>query len=111
MGRGVGAACRFSLWGFVGGEGVVGWSCNPYDMWRYNSGDFHYKPGEGWLIPAVLGSHGYYPKKKTRVLIASPRNPKLDAEKNSDGDCKTQRAHRDSCLRPGHPLLAAEPQP
>jgi hypothetical protein len=55
-------------------------------MCRYNSGDFHYKPGECWLIPAVLGSHGYYPKKKTRVLIASPRNPKLDVEKNSDGD-------------------------
>lgn len=77
---------RFSLWVFLEGEGVVGWSCNPHDMCRYNSGDFHYKPGECWLIPAVLGSHGYYPKSKTSVLIASPRNPKLDVEKNSDGD-------------------------
>ncbi len=77
---------RFSLWVFLEGEGVVGWSCNPHDMYRYNSGDFQYKQGECWLVPAVLASHGYYPKKKTSVLIASPRNPKLDVEKNSDGD-------------------------
>lgn len=80
------APVRFSLWVFLEGEGVVGWSCNPHDMYRYNSGNFHYKQGECWLVPAVLGSHGYYPKKKTSVLIASPRNPKLGLEKNSDGD-------------------------
>ncbi len=77
---------RFSLWVFLEGEGVVGWSCNPHDMSRYNSGDFHYKQGECWFVPAVIGSHGYYPKKKTSVLIASPHNPNHDLEKNSDAD-------------------------
>jgi mannose-6-phosphate isomerase len=77
---------RFSLWVFLEGEGVVGWSCNPHDMTRSNFGDFHYKPGECWFVPAVIGSHGFYPKKKTMVLIASPRNPSQDSEKDSHAD-------------------------
>jgi len=68
---------RFSLWVFLEGEGEVDWSCNPHDMSRSNYGDFQYKQGECWFVPAVIGSHGYYPRKKTSLLIASPRNPKL----------------------------------
>lgn len=75
---------RFSLWIFLEGEGVVGWSCNPHDMSRSNYGDFQYKQGECWFVPAVIGSHGYYPRKKTSLLIASPLNPKLDSTSNNE---------------------------
>lgn len=78
-----GPPMRFSLWVFLEGEGKVGWSCNPHNMTRSNQGDFCYKQGECWFVPAVMGSHGFYPKKKTIVLLASPRNPKQDSEKNS----------------------------
>jgi len=76
---------QFCLWVFLEGEGVVGWSGNPDDMFRYRSGDFHYQQGECWFVPAAIGSHGYYPRKKTSVLVASPRHPKHDLE-NSDAD-------------------------
>jgi mannose-6-phosphate isomerase len=81
-----GPPIRFSLWVFLEGEGKVGWSCNPHDMTRSNFGDFHYKQGECWFVPAAIGSHGYYPKKKTSMLIATPVNPKHDLEKKSDVD-------------------------
>ncbi|HKV61060.1 MAG TPA: type I phosphomannose isomerase catalytic subunit [Candidatus Acidoferrum sp.] len=81
-----GPPVRFSLWIFLEGEGVVGWSCNPHDMSRYNSGDFQYNQGECWLVPAAIGSHGFYTKKKTSVLIASPRNPRHGSEKRRDAN-------------------------
>jgi len=77
---------QFSLLVFLEGEGVVGWSCNPHDMSRRNSGDFNYKQGECWFVPAVIGSHGYYPKNKTSILKVSPPNPKRDLKKTCDGD-------------------------
>jgi mannose-6-phosphate isomerase len=81
-----GPPIRFSLWVFLEGEGVISWSCNPHDMTRSNSEDFHYKQGECWFVPAVFGSHGFNPKKKTSLLIATPRNPRHDLEKNSDAE-------------------------
>jgi mannose-6-phosphate isomerase len=80
------ASDQFTLWVFLEGEGKIGWSGNPQDMPRTNYGEFSYKPGECWFLPAVFGSYGYYPKKKTSVLITFPRNPKHDLEKNSDAD-------------------------
>jgi mannose-6-phosphate isomerase len=77
---------QFSLWVFLEGEGKIGWSTNPQDMSRTNYGEFSYKKGECWFLPAVFGSRGYYPKKKTSVLMASPLNPKNELKKNSDAD-------------------------
>jgi mannose-6-phosphate isomerase len=71
---------RFSLWVFLEGEGQIGWSCHPHDMSRTNDGHFSYKQGECWFLPAVFGSRGYYPKKKTTVLVAAPFNPKNELE-------------------------------
>jgi len=77
---------EFSLWVFLEGEGKIGWSSNPQDMTRSNFGEFSYTQGECWFIPAVFGSHGYYPKKKTNVLMASPLNQKNELKKNGDAD-------------------------
>jgi mannose-6-phosphate isomerase len=77
---------RFSLWVFLEGEGQIGWSCHPHDMSRTNDGQFSYKQGECWFLPAVFGSRGYYPKKKTTLLIASPLNEKDELKKNIDAD-------------------------
>jgi mannose-6-phosphate isomerase len=75
---------QFNLWAFLEGEGEIGWSCNPHNRSRTNYGQFSYKQGECWFVPAVFGSRGYYPKKKTTLIIAAPRNPKNEFEKNSD---------------------------
>jgi hypothetical protein len=64
---------RLSLWVFLEGEGKIGWSCGPHDMVRSNLGEFSYRPGECWFLPAVFGSRGYYPRKKTSILMAFPR--------------------------------------
>jgi mannose-6-phosphate isomerase len=77
---------RFSLCVFLEGEGQIGWSCHPHDMSRTNYGEFSYKQGECWFLPAVFGGRGYYPKKKTTLLIADPLNPKYEPEKNTDAD-------------------------
>lgn len=77
---------QFSLWVFLEGEGKIGWISDPQDMTRTNHGEFSYKQGECWFLPAVFGSYGYYPKKKTSVLMASPLNPKNEPKKNSDAD-------------------------
>jgi len=74
----------FELWAFMEGEGIVEWECQAHDFSRENSRRFAYKPGECWFIPAVFGSHGFLPKKKTSVLMASPRNPKLVAKQSRD---------------------------
>lgn len=66
---------EFRLWIFLEGEGEIGWSSNSHDNLTGNSGAFSYKQGDCWFIPAEFGSRGYYPKKKTGVLIASPLNP------------------------------------
>jgi mannose-6-phosphate isomerase len=76
---------HFDLWVFLEGEGTVSWSCNPQDMSRSNYGQFTYKQGECWFIPAVLGSCGYYVRKHTSLLVASPRAPKRDPQMNSNG--------------------------
>jgi mannose-6-phosphate isomerase len=76
---------QFSLWVFLGGEGSIGWSSGKHGMFgsRY-SGQFNYKLGECWFIPAEFASRGYYPKSKTSLLVATPRNAKHDLEKNSN---------------------------
>ena len=77
---------RFSLWVFLEGEGQISWSCHPHDMSRTNEGQFSYKQGECWFLPAAFGSRGYYPKKKTTLLIADPFNPKNEPKKNTHAD-------------------------
>lgn len=78
---------RFSLWVFLEGEGAVGWSSTPHGMFgKSYAGQFSYKQGECWFIPAEFGSRGYYPKKKTTLLIASPLNEKDELKKNIDAD-------------------------
>jgi mannose-6-phosphate isomerase len=72
---------EFSLWVFLEGEGQVDWVCNRYDKSRSSLGKFFYKPGECWFLPAVFMGRDYYPKTKTSVLVASPRNPKLNSTK------------------------------
>ncbi len=75
---------RFSLWVFLEGEGEISWSCLPFDAAKSSFGQFSYKPGECWFVPAVFGSHGYYPKTKTTLLVASPGNPTPAPRKNSN---------------------------
>ena len=78
---------RFSLWVFLEGEGSIGWSSAHHGIFGGSySGQFTYKLGECWFVPAEFASRGYYPKKKTSVLIASPRNPKHDRENSNNAD-------------------------
>jgi mannose-6-phosphate isomerase len=77
---------QFSLWVFLEGEGQISWSCHPHDMSRTNDGQFPYKQGECWFLPAVFGSRAYYPKKKTTLLITSPLNAKDELKKNPHAD-------------------------
>lgn len=78
---------RFSLWVFLEGEGGISWSSAPHGMLgKSYAGQLSYKQGECWFIPAEFGSRGYYPKTKTRLLVASPLNPKLELKKNTDAD-------------------------
>jgi mannose-6-phosphate isomerase len=76
---------QFQLWVFLEGEGTIDWSSDPHDFCRVNSGRFAFKPGQCWFIPAVFGSYGYEVKGKTTVLMATPRNPKLYSQRDSDG--------------------------
>jgi mannose-6-phosphate isomerase len=78
---------EFSLWVFLEGEGNIGWSSAQQGMFgsRY-SGQFPYKSGECWFIPAEFSGRGYYPKSKTSLLIATPRNPKHTAKKMRDAN-------------------------
>lgn len=79
---------RFGLFVFLEGEGTVTWSCDPYDDCPGNQGAFSYKQGECWFLPATLGSHGFFPRSKTSVLMASPRNPRLDRDGNNTAKSK-----------------------
>jgi mannose-6-phosphate isomerase len=73
---------RFSLWVFLEGEGGIGWSSAPHGVaGKSHAGQFSYKQGECWFIPAEFGSRGYYPNTKTSLLVASPVNPKNELEK------------------------------
>jgi mannose-6-phosphate isomerase len=73
---------RFSLWVFLEGEGGIGWSSTPREVTGKSLvGQFSYKQGECWLIPAQCASRGYYPNSKTRLLVASPGNPKNELGK------------------------------
>ena len=72
---------QFSLWVFLEGEGRIDWSSTPHGMFKRSSaGEFCYKPGECWFIPADFGSRGYSPMTKTRLLIASPINTNRKSE-------------------------------
>lgn len=78
---------QFALWVFLEGEGKVGWTSAPHGMHgSSDGGEFSYKRGECWFLPAEFSSHGFYPKQRTSVLTASPRNPKYDLEKSSNAD-------------------------
>jgi mannose-6-phosphate isomerase len=78
---------EFSLWVILEGEGKIDWASSTHGMLgKHYGGHFSYKQGECWFIPAEFGSHGYYPKKKTSLLMASPRNPKHYTVKVSDAD-------------------------
>jgi mannose-6-phosphate isomerase len=69
----------FSLWVFLEGEGSIGWSSAHHGMFGSSySGQFAYKAGECWFVPAEFASRGYYPKRKTSLLVASPRDPMHD---------------------------------
>jgi mannose-6-phosphate isomerase len=73
---------RFSLWVFLEGEGRISWLSTPHGMpGKSYAGQFSYKQGECWFIPAECGSRGYYPNSKTRLLVASPSNPKNELGK------------------------------
>jgi len=78
---------RFELWVVLEGEGTISWSSAHHGMFgRSYSGEFLYKPGECWFIPAEFASRGYYPKQKTTLIVASPNRPGYDTEKKTDGD-------------------------
>ena len=76
----------FELWVFLEGEGKIEWSCNPHSTHRRNFGEFSYRQGECWFLPAVFGTRGYYPKKKTSILVATPRKVKRTPEKKPNAD-------------------------
>lgn len=75
---------HFQLWAFLEGDGVVDWGCHPHDFCRANYGQFPYKLGECWFMPAVFGGHSFLTKKQTSVLMAAPHNPKRASRKTSD---------------------------
>jgi mannose-6-phosphate isomerase len=78
---------RFSLWVFLAGEGAIGWSSSaPGMIGKIDAGQFSYRQGECWFIPAGFRSRGYYPKTKTSLLVASPFNPKDELKKNTDAE-------------------------
>jgi mannose-6-phosphate isomerase len=78
---------RFHLWVFLEGEGIIGWSSAHHGMFGASySGEFAYKPGECWFVPAEFASRGFYPKKKTSLLMASPGNAPHNLEKNSNAE-------------------------
>ncbi|MGA2095280.1 MAG: class I mannose-6-phosphate isomerase [Candidatus Acidiferrum sp.] len=77
---------EFSLWVFLEGEGTIGWSSPQQGMTGTTpGGEFSYRAGECWFIPAEFSSNGYYPKKKTILMQAIPRNPDVISEKNRYG--------------------------
>lgn len=81
------ASDRFHLWTFLEGTGSVGWSSAHHGMFgRSYSGEFLYKPGDCWFIPAEFASRGYYPRQKTTLIVSSPCRPNLGLEKNTDGE-------------------------
>jgi len=75
---------QFGLWVFLEGEGRIDWSSTPHGMFKRScAGEFCYKPGECWFIPADFGSRGYSPKTKTSLLVASPIHRKAELEKKN----------------------------
>jgi mannose-6-phosphate isomerase len=78
---------RFQLWVVLEGEGTIGWSSAHHGMFgRSYSGEFLYKTGECWFIPAEFASRGYYPKQKTTLIVASPCSSKQGFETKTDAD-------------------------
>jgi mannose-6-phosphate isomerase len=76
---------QFQLWAFMEGDGVVDWSTEPHNFVRVNHGQFSYKAGECWFIPAVFGGHSFVTREKTSVLMAAPHNPRLQAQQSDGG--------------------------
>jgi mannose-6-phosphate isomerase len=78
---------QFSLWVLLEGEGSIDWTSTHHGIFgRSYSGKFTYKAGECWFVPAEFGSRGFYPKRKTSLLVASPRDPMHSREKNSNAE-------------------------
>ena len=72
---------QFQLWIFLQGAGKVGWtSTNSADT---RGGEFSYKPGECWFLPAEFGSHGLYPQQKTSILMAAPGKAPSEPQSNN----------------------------
>jgi mannose-6-phosphate isomerase len=66
---------QFQLWAFLEGEGTIGWTSAKHSMLSKSyAGEFSYKQGECWFLPAEFGGHSFYPTRETSVLMASPRN-------------------------------------
>lgn len=75
---------EFQLWAFMQGSGKVDWSTHPHDFCGVNSGQFSYRPGECWFMPAVFGGHSVLAASPTSILMATPHNLKLDAKQSGD---------------------------
>jgi mannose-6-phosphate isomerase len=66
------------LWVFLEGEGKIGWTSELPGSGGSHDGEFSYTKGECWLIPGGFASHGFYPSKKTSILIASPSSTQVE---------------------------------
>jgi hypothetical protein len=65
---------EFRLWVFLEGHGRIGWTSAPRSMLGVSyAGEFSYKQGECWFLPAEFCSHSFYPDQKTSVLMTSPK--------------------------------------
>ncbi len=72
---------EFELWVFLEGEGKIGWSSAEHSMpGRFYAGEFNYKRGECWFLPAEFSNHSFHPQGKTTVLMASPHRKRPGIE-------------------------------
>jgi mannose-6-phosphate isomerase len=75
---------QFKVWVFLEGNGKIAWTSVEHFGKSYG-GEFAYKQGDCWFLPAEFCSHSFYPQEKTSVLMATPGNPKV-SQKSSDAD-------------------------
>jgi len=74
---------QFQLWVFLEGQGEIAWTTvKDSELEKWDGGGFKYNQGECWFIPAEFGSHGFDPKQKTSILIATPRSAKVESGTN-----------------------------